>query len=415
MSQSGVESGRWSVESIGYGRSLSRALYSDPEVFEADLRMLTTTQWLLVDHASRIPAAGDYFLFDIGCENLIIVRDKAQQVRGFYNVCRHRGSRVCLQPHGHVGSFVCPYHAWSYDLDGRLRGAAAMPEGFDKSAHGLKPVHIRTLAGFIFVNLSAAALPDFEHFADRFRPYLAPHGFESAKVAVRVSYPTEANWKLVVENFKECYHCKPAHPTYCSVHDPQKLLAFGAGPGSASGDLAERFHGELKQWERETQAKGHPVGMFTDDASSTWFQTACRLPIGRGYVTEALGGKPVAPLMGSFAEYDGGQTAIVFNPISYIMASNDHAAVMRFTPRGPLQTDVETLWVVRGDAVEGRDYDPQALIKVWDVTLREDKVITENNQLGVLSHSYAPGPHSLHETRISDFLDWYGRRMRAMP
>ena len=154
--------------------------------------------------------------------------------------------------------------------------------------------------------------------------------------------------------------------------------------------------------------------MFADDRDSEWFQTASRIPIGGGYLSESVGGGAVAPLMGSFKEYDRAQTAIVFNPLGYVMASNDYAATMRFTPRGPTQTDVETLWLVRADAVEGKDYDPEQLTRVWDVTLREDKTITENNQLGVLSAIYSPGPHSLHETRISDFLAWYhGQRQRA--
>jgi phenylpropionate dioxygenase-like ring-hydroxylating dioxygenase large terminal subunit len=153
------------------------------------------------------------------------------------------------------------------------------------------------------VNLSDWAAPDFAAFAGRLRPYLAPHGLGDAKVAVRRSYPTDANWKLVVENFKECYHCKPAHATYCSVHNPDKLVTFGAGPGSASGDLAHRFEQELKRCEAETQAKGYATGMFADGADSPWFQTASRLPIGRGFVTEAVGGGPVAALMGSFRAY----------------------------------------------------------------------------------------------------------------
>jgi phenylpropionate dioxygenase-like ring-hydroxylating dioxygenase large terminal subunit len=399
---------------VAYGRSLPGPFYNNAGILGADVAMLGATQWLFVDHVSRIPRPGDYFLFSFGEESVIIVRDKQHAVRGYYNVCRHRGSRVCLEEQGQVRSFVCPYHAWTYDLDGRLRGAAAMPADFDKADHGLRPVHVREFAGLIFLNLSAGTAPDFETFIGRLRAYLQPHGLENAKVAVRKLYPTDANWKLVVENFLECYHCKPAHPTYCSVHSLEKLLAFGAGPGSSAGDLATKFHRELAEWEAEAAAKGYVTGMFADDRNSQWFQTASRIPIGGGYLSESVGGEAVAPLMGSFKEYDRAQTAIVFNPLGYVMASNDYAATMRFTPRGPTQTDVETLWLVRADAVEGKDYDPERLTRVWDVTLREDKTITENNQLGVLSAIYSPGPHSLHETRISDFLAWYhGQLQRA--
>ena len=401
------------LDDFRYGQSLPGRHYSDTGIFDRDMRMLGDTQWLLVDHASRIPRPGDYFLFTIGIESLIVIRDRAKAVHALYNVCRHRGSRVCLEASGHTASLVCPYHAWSYDLDGRLRGAAAMPEGFDRASHGLRSAHLQIEDGFIFVCLARDEAPDFEAFIGRFRPYLAPQGFGEAKVAVRHNYPTEANWKLVVENFLECYHCKPAHPTYCSVHSPEKLLAFGAGPGSSSAALANRFTTELAAWEAEAAQKGHVTGMFSDGAESEHFQAASRLPIGRGYLTESVGGTPVAPLMGSFAEYDRAQTALALNPLSYIMASNDHAAAFRFTPRGPCSTDVEALWLVRGDAAEGKDYDVRKLVQVWDVTLREDKIITENNQAGTQSAYYTPGPHSLHETRISDFLAWHSRRHRA--
>jgi phenylpropionate dioxygenase-like ring-hydroxylating dioxygenase large terminal subunit len=397
------------VDEFRYGQSLTGRYYSDPDVFVRDLRLLWETQWLLVDHVSRIPKPGDYFLFTIGAESLIIIRDRKDVVHALYNVCRHRGSRICLESASHVGSLVCPYHAWSYDLDGRLRGAAAMPEGFSKANYGLRKAHLRIEDGFIFISLAQAKPPDFDVFISRFMRYLAPHGLAQAKVAVRRDYPTAANWKLVVENFLECYHCKPAHPTYCSVHSPEKLLAFGAGAGSSSGELTSKFSAELAAWEIEAKDRGYVTGMFSDGPDSDFFQAASRLPIGGGYLTESVGGTPVAPLMGAFCAYDRAQTALALNPLSYIIASNDHAAVFRFTPRGPCSTDVETLWLVRAEAVEGKDYDVATLVQVWDVTLREDKIITENNQAGTRSAQYTPGPHSLHETRISDFLAWYAR------
>jgi phenylpropionate dioxygenase-like ring-hydroxylating dioxygenase large terminal subunit len=390
-----------------YGRSLPRRYYSDDAIFSEDGNFLGQTQWLLADHSSRIPRAGDYFLFKCGKESLIIVRDRSREIHAFYNVCRHRGSLICLEPTGHIKALTCPYHAWTYDLSGRLMGASSMPATFDKTTYGLKRAPLRVESGLIFVNMADGEPPSFERFIGRHRPFLAPHGFDRAKIAVQKVYPTEANWKLVVENFLECYHCKPAHPTYCSVHSPDKLISLGAGPGSASGDLATKFEAELAEWEQATRTAGQVVGMFSDDADAPFFQGSGRMPIQKGFLTESVDGKPVAPLMGSYAAYDGGQTAFGFNPISYVMASNDHAVLFHFAPRGPLSTDVIATWLVREDAVEGRDYDVARLIRVWDVTLKEDKTITENNQRGVLSRHYEPGLHSLHEKRISDFVAWY--------
>jgi Rieske 2Fe-2S family protein len=390
-----------------YGRSLPRRFYCDPVIFADDLRFLAETQWLLADHVSRIPRPGDFFLFNYGKEGVIIVRNRKNEIGAFYNVCRHRGSLICLKPSGHVNAFTCPYHAWTYELTGRLVGASSMPPNFDKSEHSLREAHVRVEAGLIFVNLASGEPPAFADFIERHRPFLAPHDLSAAKIAAQRVYPTDANWKLVVENFLECYHCKPAHATYCSVHSAEKLLSLGAGPGSASGDLATKFDAELAEWEQTTRAAGHVTGMFGDDAHGAHFAGSGRMPIKKDYLTESIDGKPVAPLMGSYSDYDGGQTALGFNPISYVMASNDHAVMFSFLPRGALRTDVIATWLVRSDAVAGKDFDEQKLLGVWDITLMEDKTITENNQIGVLSKSYVPGMHSLHEKRISDFVAWY--------
>ena len=390
-----------------YGRSLPRHFYTDAAIFEADMRFLGDTQWWLVDHSSRIPRAGDYFVYRFGAESVIVLRDRNQGVKAFYNVCRHRGSLICLESSGHAKALTCPYHGWTYDLTGRLIGASSMPPDFDKQAHSLRPVHLQVESGLIFLNFTDGAPPSFDTFIARHRPFLAPHDLGSAKVAVQRHYRTKANWKLVVENFLECYHCKPAHPTYCSVHSAEKLLALGAGAGSSAGDLSAQFERDLEQWERETRAAGHLTGMFGDDIDAPFFQGTGRMPIKPGHLTESINGTPVAPLMGAYSAYDGGQTAVGLNPISYVLASNDHAVMFLFSPRGPLETDVIATWLVRSDAQAGRDYDEGTLTAVWDITLQEDKTITENNQLGVLSRHYVPGAHSLHEKRISDFVAWY--------
>lgn len=390
-----------------YGRSLPRHFYTDAAIFEADMRFLGDTQWWLVDHCSRIPRAGDYFVYRCGAESVIVLRDRDQGVRAFYNVCRHRGSLICLESSGNAKALTCPYHGWTYDLTGRLIGASSMPLDFDKQAHSLRPLHLQVESGLIFLNFTDGAPPSFDTFIARHRPFLAPHDLGSAKVAVQRHYPTKANWKLVVENFLECYHCKPAHPTYCSVHSAEKLLALGAGSGSSAGDLSAQFVRDLEQWEGETRAAGHITGMFGDGIDAPFFQGTGRMPIKPGHLTESINGTPVAPLMGAYSAYDGGQTAVGLNPISYVLASNDHAVMFLFSPRGPLETDVIATWLVRSDAQAARDYDEKTLTAVWDITLQEDKTITENNQLGVLSRHYVPGVHSLHEKRISDFVAWY--------
>ncbi|TAM50013.1 MAG: aromatic ring-hydroxylating dioxygenase subunit alpha [Paraburkholderia sp.] len=390
------------------GFSLPQHLYCDPDVLARDIEALATSQWLLIDHESRIARPGDYFTVDVGSESIIVVRDKNNAIHAHYNVCRHRGSRICLEKQGSVRALTCPYHAWTYELSGELKYARHMAQDFATGDYSLRPCHLRTFAGLIFINLATNNAPCFDTFIARFRPMLARYDLANAKVAVRQVFPTNANWKLVVENFFECYHCKPAHPTYCSVHDEMKMLAFGAGPGSSDG-LASAYLETFAAWEHAEKEAGRQTDMFADGPGSPHFQSAGRMPIGKGNVTESLDGKPVAPLIVSDGEYDGAQTGCVFNPVSVLLANSDHAIGFRFNPRGPLATDVEVFWLVARDAVEGVDHDPEQVKALWTITLLEDKTITENNQAGVRSIAYRPGPYSAQESKIAEFGAWYQR------
>lgn len=390
-----------------YGNSLPAELYNSDAVFWDDLDWLVNSQWLMTGHVSQIPNAGDFFLYEIGKESVIITRNKAGQVKAFHNACRHRGSRVCLEGQGNKRLFTCPYHAWSYDLDGQLRAAASMPDGFDKGANGLLPVNVGVFEGLIFVNFAPSKhAPFFDAFTKRFTALMKGQGLATAKVAARKSYPTVANWKLVVDNFFECYHCAAAHPSYCQVHDKMKLLAFGAVDRSDDPEMAG-YQEWLSAWETEATTKGYPTGMFHDDETSAHFQAANRLPIAKGAVTESMDGQPIAPLMSAFAEFDGGQTGCVFSPLTTVLINNDHAVIFLFVPMETQMTRVDAIWLVAPDAVEGTDYDPDALMALWDTTLKEDKTITENNQLGVNSRGYQPGVLSDREVWIAEFGKWY--------
>lgn len=395
------------------GSSLPQTDYVDGARYQQDMRLLSERLWLLVDHESCIPNPGDYFLFEFGGESIVLVRDRQLKVRGHFNVCRHRGSRICLKQTGTVRTLSCPYHAWTYDLEGKLIAVPLSDGKLDMGAWHLWSCHVEVFEGLIFVNLSRGEPPPFKTFLERFAPFLAPYNLRQAKVAARMTFSTNANWKLTVENFFECYHCKPAHPTYCSVHDELKMLAMGAGPGSGD-DFAQRYAPIYRAWCEAEREKGRFIDPFSDDEHAPFFQSAARIPIGRSAVTESVDGKRVAPLMVSWGEYDGSQTGCVMNPVSVVLASSDHAILFRMTPRGPLTTDTEAVWLVRADAVEGQDYDPSRLVAVWEPTLREDKSITENNQAGILSSRYVPGPYQPQEQRISDFGKWYHRQLTSL-
>ncbi len=397
------------------GYSLPQAFYNDEIVYKFDLDAIFNSQWILVDHASRIPKPGDYFLFEIGEESIIILRDQDESVRAFFNVCRHRGSRVCLDKEGNKRFLTCPYHAWAYNLDGSLKVARSMSEHFDPAEHALNSVHVRTLEGLIFINLAKDEPEAFDELYGEYRPIMQFHGFANAKIAHKAQYPTSANWKLVVENFIECYHCAPAHPEYCQVHPADQLLAWGAGPGSGPESAEESYEKSLEAWNDKLQALGHENVLITSGEDSFAFKQGSRFPINHsGAESETLDGGPACrKLMGRYAQYDGGETALSYNPFSYVLAFNDFAVMFRWTPRGVCSTDVELTWLVDRSAEEEVDYTIDRLTKVWDITVQQDKTITQNNQLGINSARYQPGPYSEHERLVVTFTRWYLERLKA--
>ncbi|MGQ4596406.1 SRPBCC family protein [Nocardia sp. R6R-6] len=393
------------------GRSLPQQYYTSPEIFALDMQMYGTTQWLYVDHASRIPNPGNWLTYKFGDESVIIVRNRQGQINAFYNVCRHRGSLICTGESGTSRTLTCKYHAWTYDFDGNLKPPRFMPDDFDPAANGLQRCHVQTYADLIFINLSPGEPPRFEDMIGDLRPFLDLHGLDHAKVIKQERWLVEANWKLNIENFFECYHCLSAHPTYTGVHDELKMLAFGAGAGSAGGELAAQYAQKLAVWEKQVRERGMETHMFADDADSEFFRSASRLPIREGCLTETLDGTPASTLMGRFTAFDGGQTGLSFNPTGTLHGNNDFAILFRYTPIAPTKTELVTSWLVDLDATEGHDYDIDKISAVWAVTLGEDKTITENNQAGVMSRTYQPGVYSAQEERVASFTQWYLNRL----
>ena len=395
------------IDNHSAGHCLERRFYDSAEVFTADRDKAFNDLWHIAGHASRIPNAGDYFLLRICGEEIIVIRDQHGEIHAHYNVCRHRGSRVCKESSGNKKLLVCPYHAWTYNQDGSLRVARLMDETFDPSSYSLHSCRVNVSAGLIFVALTDDA-PEFDEFIEPWTEYLSFHGIADANIAKRVNLPTAANWKLVVENFIECYHCIPAHPEYCSVHSKLKLLAAGAGMGSGPEEACREYQVEVDEWMAKTEKLGHPFleGQFPNGGAMT------RLPIRPGFETESRDGKPVAPLMGKLKKYDGGITYMSFNYLGYLFAANDNALLVRFTPISEVLTDVEATWLVDGNAESGKDFDPDEVAWVWEVTLEQDLTITEDNQAGVQSSRFVPGPYSTQENMNVWFTEWYLDRLR---
>ncbi|MBS0366204.1 MAG: aromatic ring-hydroxylating dioxygenase subunit alpha [Proteobacteria bacterium] len=385
------------------GHALPGGLYGNPHTYERELDAIFLKSWLCIGHVSQVPRVGDYFLFDIARESVIVVRGGEGSVNALLNVCRHRGSRVCDEATGHETRLVCRYHGWSYGLDGTLRAAARMPGDFDRSRHGLRRLQARVFAGLIFVNF-APEPPDFSVIERDLAAPLAPYQLDRAKVAHRQTYAIDSDWKLAVENYCECYHCQPAHPEYSVGHShalsPQEEAAM-LGPvkaRAAQAGLTDIFY-VRNSWLAAGQ-------LGTDRGYK-------RYALMRGHKTGSRDGGQLAPFLGSIRDFDGGATDLHFGPMMFGLAYCDHVVLYRFTPRGPRNTDCEILWLVNGEAQEGRDYQLRDLIWLWDVTTVADKRIIERNQAGVDSRYYRPGPMSEMEEFTQRFLEWYVATLRA--
>jgi len=382
------------------GWALEQRFYTDPAIYALELERVLFRHWFMAGHVSQIPDPGDFLVARMDRESAIVVRGSDGAVRAFANVCRHRGSIICLEQAGSVRKFECPYHGWMYDIDGRLIAARSMPEDFDKSQYSLRPVAVETIGGLLFVSFSDRPL-SMELARRELAEPLAMFGFENLKVAARRDYPIEANWKLAVENYQECYHCATAHPDYAKMHT---LMLDDARRERLQGDMRSRFDTcGIRDFVIDYSNTVAPDG----ECPFSYWRTA----LFDGYKTGSRDGEPVAPLLGRLSDYDGGASDWGIGPFTYMLSYSDHVVAYVFTPLDAAHCNCTVYWLVRGDAEEGRDYELDRLTWLWDVTTHSDKEIIVNNWRGVNSRYYRPGPLSRMERWEASYIDWLIREL----
>ena len=376
---------------------LEREFYCGADEHRLDLDLIWYRDWLFVGHDCEVAKSGDYMTVQIGEYPILIVRDRDGALRAFHNSCRHRGSRICSSEHGNSARLVCPYHQWTYQLDGRLLAARDMGANFDRSQYGLKPVHCTSVGGYIWVCVAKVA-PDFEPVRKLLEPYFLPHNMHETKVAFESTIIERANWKLVWENNRECYHCAANHPELCRTY-PEDPAVTGVDAGNDNPRIA----GKWARWE----SLGLPSKFHI--ASSGQYRTA-RMPLIEGTVSYTMTGNPAVrrPLTDAIQERDIGTLLLFHYPSIWNHIMGDHASSFRMLPISATETQLTTKWLVHRDAVEGVDYDLKTLTEVWLATNDEDRRICQENQLGVMSPGYDPAPYSpVHEDGVVQFVDWY--------
>ncbi|MDF1727028.1 MAG: aromatic ring-hydroxylating dioxygenase subunit alpha [Sulfitobacter sp.] len=376
------------------GHAMPQAFYRSDAVWEADKEAVFGREWMLAGHISELPRSGDYLLFDILDESVIVCRD-GDRVRAFANVCRHRGSRLCREPSGNLRRFTCPYHAWAYGLDGSLVRARLLEKGHDDLS--LHAVAVEVLEGLIYVSL-ADDPPDFATLRATLTPLLTPFGLARTRIAHREQYPVQANWKLLIENYNECYHCSAAHPEFSrshAIHLPDaRVEPLNAAMAAKSA------------------ACGAPTALVEEIGTGGVDHAYNRYALFDGFATGSEDGQPLAPRLGGLTGFDGGASDAYVGILNPMLIYCDHAVLYRFLPQDRDTCIQEIIWLVQEDAVEGRDYDRDRLTWLWDVTTRADKRIVEDNAAGIAGRHYRPGPLTIMERYVERFIIGYQAKLK---
>ena len=396
---------RKTAETFAAGaKTLEQKYFVSPQIFAEEQEKIFSRQWVLVGHQSQIAQAGYYFTAEIAGESLIIVRDKRAAIRGFYNVCRHRGSRLIENRNGRSMGIQCPYHAWTYGLDGRLIGAPHMDDvpSFDKADYSLYPVSLALWEGFIFVNLADASAQRggyvsleewFAPLAGKFSRWNLP----SLRSARRIEYDVRANWKLMFQNYSECYHCLGVHPELSKIspHD------------SSENDLTDGpFLGGFMRI-----AKGR---------SLTMSGKACALGIADSSRAHdrapARNRNPSQEIENDHDhehEQDGKNRVFYYSifPNMLLSLHPDYVMVHQLVPQSPGRTLIFCNWFFHPEAFEREDFNPHDAIEFWDMVNKQDWHVCELSQQGISSRAYVPGPYSARESIPAAWDREYLRQM----
>jgi Rieske 2Fe-2S family protein len=357
--------------------TLDGAYYTDPGILAAELERIFEREWYYAGRADEIPAPGRFIRRRVGRETVVLVRGPDQEIRGFLNVCRHRGAQLCLADSGEVGRTIrCPYHAWTYGLDGQLAAAPNWPalSGIDRGRYRLHQVHVTIWEGLIWVSLAEQPGPLEEQLRPQVEARLGGYAkFERYRlgeltVGARTEYDVAANWKLIYENFQECYHCSNIHPELVSTIPQFRSPAIGA--------------------------EGYDPGGY---------------PIAAGRPSFSLTGQTVLPrLPGLLPADDRLFYGMVVRPNCFLSLVSDHVIVHRFEPVAPDRTLAVCEWLFPAQTLEA-GHDVADAVALFSKVNEQDFAAAQWCQPNMSSRAYARGgvlvPSEVPV--ISGYYRWY--------
>ena len=366
-------------------QSLPSSYYFSPAIFDREKDLIFSREWFCAGREEDLPNTSDTLVVEVAGQSILVARTKAGELRAHYNVCRHRGSRLCTPqqdtrwnvklPGGvtSAGTIRCPYHQWTYSLDGELLSAPFLneAEGFSKADLSLYPVHLQTWGGFFYLNLSRGA-PAF-NLAQQLgagAERLSRYPLRDLRTGHEIAYDVAANWKLLLENYNECYHCGPVHPELCEVVPDFK-----------------RAGGLTLDWERGIP---HRQGAYTFTRSGTTTR---------------------APFPGLNADEKTRHKGELFYPNLLCSASCDHVATFLLWPLGPDRTRVVCRFLFHPDEIARPGFDPSDAVEFWDLVNRQDWAICERVQLGVQTRVHEFGYYAPMENPSLDIRRYIRERL----
>jgi glycine betaine catabolism A len=348
-----------------YSMTLPAEFYNSTEIFAEELERIFYDRWICIGRASQLEPGG-HFALKIGNESLVVARDSEWILHAFFNVCRHRGSLVCGEGTTHPpGLLRCPYHGWTYDVTGRLVRAPAMEEvpGFHKEDFSLHPVAVEAWEGFLFVNLSKEPQPFGEAFAPVFNRF-SRWGIRGLNVARTIEYEIAANWKIIVENYSECYHCPLLHPEF------SRRVPFRSG----RNDLFE----------------GPFLGGFMD--------------LSQDFDSLTVSGRMCAPRLEGITGDDVNR--VYFYALFPNMTLSLHPDYVMYFTLWPLANDrtkIKCEWLFEGQSLARGRSDRDDAVQFWDEVNRQDWRVCELVQQGARSRAYGPSPYCSTESLLVAF------------
>jgi glycine betaine catabolism A len=347
-------------------RTLPAAAYTSAEVFAWERKHFLETSWVCLGRSSDMAESGSQRAVRVGDEGILLVRGKDDVLRGFSNTCRHRGHELlpCGGPVTTNRSIRCPYHSWVYRLDGSFRAAPGFEDGPGWTAadpdNALLPARVEEWGGWVFVNASGDAPPLADHLGNLVEA-MEPYEQERLEVAARHEYTIEANWKLIVENYHECYHCSTIHPELCEVTPPESGDAFEPTGLVIGGTMDLMDHAETMSLD------GKSAGVFLPKLDQSLRRKVL-------YVQ-------------------------VF-PSLLLSAHPDYLLAHRLEPLDEGRTQIECLWLFPPEATERDGFDPGYAVEFWDITNRQDWAACEGVQRGAAGRGYRQGPLSWMEGNV---------------